>query len=124
MRAPVCIIIGYDLDFYEHLPKLFPHTNAKSWFEGDDKKIFQTAFRIGLDCGPMSGFDNAGVDRDFFAGTNVPVPTSSRTFFVVGATAMRACYSPARRASASTRWRASSDKTNEHPRPRHQHGRV
>jgi 3-hydroxypropanoate dehydrogenase len=39
--------------------------------QGDDKKIFQTAFRIGLDCGPMSGFDNAGVDRDFFAGTNV-----------------------------------------------------
>jgi 3-hydroxypropanoate dehydrogenase len=86
MKAPVCAIIGYDLDFYEHLPKLFPHTNAKSWFEGDDKKIFETAFRngtlqgaylimaaraLGLDCGPMSGFDNQGVDREFFAGTNV-----------------------------------------------------
>jgi len=86
MKAPVCAIIGYDLDFYEHLPKLFPHTDAKSWFEGKPKKIEETAFRngtlqgaylimaaraLGLDCGPMSGFDNAGVDRDFFAGTNV-----------------------------------------------------
>jgi 3-hydroxypropanoate dehydrogenase len=85
MKAPVCTIIGYDLDFYKHLPKLFPHTNAKSWFEGDEQKIFDTAFRngtlqgaylimaaraLGLDCGPMSGFDNKGVDRDFFAGTN------------------------------------------------------
>jgi 3-hydroxypropanoate dehydrogenase len=86
MAAPVCTIIGYDLDFYEHLPKFFPHTNAKSWYEGNDEKIFETAFRngtlqgaylimaaraLGLDCGPMSGFDNAGVDRAFFAGTNV-----------------------------------------------------
>ena len=86
MKAPVCTIIGYDLDFYQHLPKLFPHTNAKSWFEGNEKKIAETAFRngtlqgaylimaaraLGLDCGPMSGFDNAGVDRDFFAGTNI-----------------------------------------------------
>jgi 3-hydroxypropanoate dehydrogenase len=86
MRAPVCAIIGYDLDFYRHLPKLFPHTDGKSWFEGDDEKIFDTAFRngtlqgaylimaaraLGLDCGPMSGFDNKGVDREFFAGTNI-----------------------------------------------------
>ena len=86
MKAPVCTIIGYDLDFYEHLPKLFPHTDAKSWFEGKEEKILETAFRngtlqgaylimaargLGLDCGPMSGFDNEGVDRDFFAGTNV-----------------------------------------------------
>jgi 3-hydroxypropanoate dehydrogenase len=86
MKAPVCTIIGYDLDFYEYLPKLFPHTDAKSWFEGKPKKIEETAFRngtlqgaylimaaraLGLDTGPMSGFDNAGVDRDFFAGTNV-----------------------------------------------------
>jgi 3-hydroxypropanoate dehydrogenase len=86
MKAPVCTVIGYDLDFYQHLPKLFPHTNAKSWFEGNEKKIAETAFRngtlqgaylimaaraLGLDCGPMSGFDNEGVDRDFFAGTNV-----------------------------------------------------
>lgn len=86
MKAPVCAIIGYDLDFYEHLPMLFPHTNAKSWFEGKPKKIQETAFRngtlqgaylimaaraMGLDCGPMSGFDNEGVDRAFFADTNV-----------------------------------------------------
>jgi 3-hydroxypropanoate dehydrogenase len=86
MRAPVCAIIGYDLTFHHHLPKLFPHTDARSWFEGDDAKIFDTAFRngtlqgayliiaaraLGLDCGPMSGFDNAGVDREFFAGTTI-----------------------------------------------------
>ena len=86
MKAPVCAIIGYDLDFYEHLPKLFPHTDAKSWFEGKPEKIQETAFRnsslqgaylilaaraLGLDCGPMSGFDSAGVDKEFFAGTKV-----------------------------------------------------
>lgn len=86
MKAPVCTIIGYDLDFYEHLPKLFPHTDARSWFAGKDAKILDTAFRngtlqgayliiaaraLGLDCGPMSGFDNKGVDREFFAGTNI-----------------------------------------------------
>jgi 3-hydroxypropanoate dehydrogenase len=86
MKAPVCTIVGYDLDFYEYLPKLFPHTDAKSWFEGKPKKIEETPFRngrlqgpylilaaraLGLDTGPMSGFDNAGVDRDFFAGTNI-----------------------------------------------------
>ena len=86
MKAPVCTIVGYDLDFYKHLPKLFPHADAKSWFEGNEAKIFDTAFRngtlqgaylimaaraLGLDCGPMSGFDNKGVDRDFFAGTNI-----------------------------------------------------
>jgi 3-hydroxypropanoate dehydrogenase len=86
MKAPVCAIIGYDLDFYRHLPKLFPHTDAKSWFEGKPKKIEETAFRngtlqgaylilaaraLGLDTGPMSGFDNQGVDREFFAGTNI-----------------------------------------------------
>jgi 3-hydroxypropanoate dehydrogenase len=86
MKAPVCTIIGYDLDFYHHLPKLFPHTDAKSWFAGKPKKIEETAFRngtlqgaylilaaraLGLDTGPMSGFDNAGVDAEFFAGTNI-----------------------------------------------------
>ncbi len=87
MSAPVCAIIGYDLKFYEHLPKLFPHADAKSWFEGKPDEIIETsAFRngtlqgayfilaaraLGLDTGPMSGFDNAGVDREFFAGTSV-----------------------------------------------------
>lgn len=85
MQAPVCAIIGYDLEFYEELPKLFPHTDAKSWFVGKPEKIKETAFRngtlqgaylilaarlLGLDCGPMSGFDNAGVDNAFFAGTS------------------------------------------------------
>jgi 3-hydroxypropanoate dehydrogenase len=85
MQAPVCAIIGYDLEFYEHMPKLFPHTDAKSWFAGKPDKIKETAFRNGtlqgaylilaarlhgLDCGPMSGFDNEGVDRAFFAGTS------------------------------------------------------
>lgn len=84
MQAPVCAIIGYDLEFYEHLPKLFPHTDARSWFTGNESKIKETAFRngslqgaymilaaraLGLDCGPMSGFDNAGVDKEFFSGT-------------------------------------------------------
>ena len=86
MKAPVCAIIGYDLEFYEHLPMLFPHTDAKSWFEGKPQKITDTAFRngtlqgaylimaaraLGLDCGPMSGFDNEGVDHAFFAGGQV-----------------------------------------------------
>jgi len=84
MQAPVCAIIGSDMEFYEHLPKLFPHTDARNWFVGKEAKIAETAFRnatlqgaylilaarsLGLDCGPMSGFDNAGVDAEFFAGT-------------------------------------------------------
>lgn len=84
MAAPVCAIIGQDMEFYEHLPKLFPHTDAKSWFVGNDAKIKETAFRnttlqggylilaaraLGLDCGPMSGFDADGVDAAFFSGT-------------------------------------------------------
>jgi 3-hydroxypropanoate dehydrogenase len=87
MAAPVCAIIGYDLEFYEHLPKLFPHNpGARSWFAGNEENIRTTAFRngslqgayfilaaraLGLDTGPMSGFDNAGVDKQFFAGTSV-----------------------------------------------------
>ncbi len=86
MQAPVCAILGNDLDFHEHLPTLFPHTDAKSWFTGKPEKIAQTAFRngtlqggylimaaraLGLDCGPMSGFDPAGVDATFFANTKV-----------------------------------------------------
>jgi len=86
LAAPVIAIIGSDQTFYEHLPKLFPHTDARSWFAGNPALIETTAFRnsslqgayvllaaraLGLDCGPMSGFDNAGVDAEFFAGTAI-----------------------------------------------------
>ena len=86
MAAPVTAIIGYDLAFYDRLPELFPHTDARSWFVGNEQLIETTAMRngtlqgayfilaaraLGLDCGPMSGFDNAGVDGEFFAGTRV-----------------------------------------------------
>ena len=84
MAAPVCAIIAHDMEFHEHLPKLFPHTDAKSWFAGKPDFIESTAFRngtlqggylimaaraLGLDCGPMSGFDNEAVDKAFFAST-------------------------------------------------------
>lgn len=86
MAAPVTVIIGQDMEFYERLPELFPHTDAKAWFAGNDDLIASTAFRnatlqggylimaaraLGLDCGPMSGFDQAKVDAAFFAGTKV-----------------------------------------------------
>ena len=87
MAAPVTVVIGHDLAFHEHLPRLFPHhPNAKAVFEGKLSLIEMTAFRngtlqgayiiiaaraLGLDCGPMSGFDNVGVDVEFFAGTQV-----------------------------------------------------
>lgn len=86
IAAPVTAIIGFDMAFYEHLPRLFPHADAKSWFTGNDAVIEETAFRNGtlqgaylilaaralaLDCGPMSGFDKAGVTAAFFAGTSV-----------------------------------------------------
>ncbi|HTR34414.1 MAG TPA: malonic semialdehyde reductase [Bryobacteraceae bacterium] len=83
LQAPVTAIIGYDLKFYEQTPKLFPHNAAaKSWFENSRPLAEITAFRngtlqggyfilaarsLGLDCGPMSGFDNAKVDAEFFA---------------------------------------------------------
>ncbi len=86
MKAPVTAIIGYDVDFHETLPKLFPNApGAKDWF-GDAAGRQQSAFRngtlqgaylivaaraLGLDAGPMSGFDNAGVDQEFFAGTTI-----------------------------------------------------
>jgi 3-hydroxypropanoate dehydrogenase len=84
LNAPVCAIIAFDTLFHEHLPRVFPHNQAaKSWFDGDEKKAARetAAFRngtlqggyfilaaraIGLDCGPMSGFDNAKVDAEFF----------------------------------------------------------
>lgn len=86
MSAPVCAIIGSDQEFYNHLPKLFPHAPAKTWFEGNAPHIAATAFRnsslqgaylimaaraLGLDTGAMSGFDNAAVDAAFFAGTAI-----------------------------------------------------
>ncbi len=86
--APVTAIIGHDLEFHEHLPKLFPHTDARSWFVGNEPLIEATAFRngtlqgaylimaaraLGLDCGPMSGFDPDQVNEAFFAGTSTRV---------------------------------------------------
>ena len=85
-NAPVSVIIGMDMEFYELLPELFPHADAKSWFVGNDAMIQATAFRnsslqgayfimaaraLGLDTGPMSGFSNDAVDAAFFAGTTV-----------------------------------------------------
>jgi 3-hydroxypropanoate dehydrogenase len=86
MEAPVTAIIGSDQLFYEKLPKLFPHADARSWFVGNQAMIDATAFRnsslqgayllmaarsLGLDCGPMSGYDQAGVDAAFFGGTSI-----------------------------------------------------
>jgi 3-hydroxypropanoate dehydrogenase len=86
MAAPVTAIIANDHNFHEKLPQLFPHADARSWFVGNQELIDRTAFRnatlqgayvimaaraLGLDCGPMSGFDNAGVDDAFFAGTTI-----------------------------------------------------
>jgi 3-hydroxypropanoate dehydrogenase len=86
LSAPATAIIGMDMEFYENLPELFPHADARSWFAGNDAMIESTAFRnstlqggyfilaarsLGLDTGPMSGFNNAGVDEAFFAGTKV-----------------------------------------------------
>jgi 3-hydroxypropanoate dehydrogenase len=86
MAAPVTAIIGHDLEFYEQLPKLFPHADARAWFVGNQPLIEATAFRngtlqgaylmlaaraLGLDCGPMSGFDAPAVEAAFFAGTTV-----------------------------------------------------
>ncbi len=86
MSAPVTAILATDYAFYEKLPQLFPHADAKSWFVGNQTLIDTTAFRnsslqgaylmlaarsVGLDCGPMSGFDNAKIDELFFAGTTI-----------------------------------------------------
>ncbi len=84
MSAPVVAIVAYDPNFHDLLPKLFPHTDARSWFVGNDALVQTTAFRngtlqgaylmiaaraVGLDVGAMSGFDNAMVDGAFFADT-------------------------------------------------------
>ena len=87
MQAPVTAIIAHDLKFYENLPRLFPNNlAAREWFSGNQQLAEVTAFRngtlqggylilaaraVGLDCGPMSGFDNGKVDAEFFAGTSV-----------------------------------------------------
>ncbi len=87
MKAPVTAIIAMDVHFFEHLPKLFPHADAKAWFKDLPENVLETtalrnsslqgayfmlaARSLGLDCGPMSGFNNANVDAAFFSGTTV-----------------------------------------------------
>jgi 3-hydroxypropanoate dehydrogenase len=87
MAAPVTAILAMDIHFFEQLPKLYPHADAKAWFKDlPDNVLEYTALRnsslqgayfmvaarsLGLDCGPMSGFDNAKVDEAFFAGTTI-----------------------------------------------------
>lgn len=88
MAAPVTVIVAHDMEFYEKLPQLFPHTDAKSWFVGKEKFIESTAFRnsslqggyfilaaraLGLDCGPMSGFNQKMVNETFFADSSIKV---------------------------------------------------
>ena len=84
VSAPMTVIVAQDMEFYEHLPTLFPHADARSWFAGKPPLIEATAFRnatlqgaylimaaraLGLDTGPMSGFNSAKLDEAFFAGT-------------------------------------------------------
>ena len=87
MAAPCVAIVGYDMRFFDQLPYLFPHADAKSWFEHRDEAglervalrnsslqvayLIMAARALGLDTGPMTGFDNAKVDAEFFAGTSV-----------------------------------------------------
>jgi 3-hydroxypropanoate dehydrogenase len=85
MTAPVTVIAAWDRKFYDRLPMLFPHADARSWFTGSPEAAHETAFRnatlqagylllaaraVGLDAGPMSGFDKAKVDAAFFEGTD------------------------------------------------------
>ena len=85
-EAPATVIIGMDMAFFEKLPQLFPHTDARAWFIGKPQMIADTALRnsslqgaylimaartLGLGCGPMSGFDAAKVDAAFWAGSSV-----------------------------------------------------
>ncbi|WP_323844005.1 malonic semialdehyde reductase [Microbulbifer magnicolonia] len=82
MAAPVTAIIAHDMKFFEYLPKLFPHAPARDWYVDNSELAAATAIRngslqggyfilaaraLGLDCGPMSGFDNAMVDHEFFS---------------------------------------------------------
>ena len=86
MSAPAVAITAYDEHFYEHLPFLFPHADAKSWFSGKPAFAARAAFQngtlqvayliialraVGLDTGPMTGFDNSKVDAEFFPGGHV-----------------------------------------------------
>lgn len=86
MAAPVTVIVGMDTEFYEKLPVFFPHADTKPWFVGKPDFIASSALRnsslqgaylilaaraLGLDTGPMSGFNNAGVDAEFFSGTAI-----------------------------------------------------
>ena len=87
MAAPVTAVIGMDIRFYEKLPKLFPHADAKAWFKVLPENVLEyialrngslqgayfmlAARALGLDCGPMSGFNNEAVDKEFFAGTKI-----------------------------------------------------
>ena len=99
MTAPVTVIIAYDLKFYEHLPKLFPHNQGMAkLFAGNAEMVEATARRnsslegaylimaaraLGLDCGPMSGFDHAKVDDEFFA-AGKPCFGCDQEFFAEG----------------------------------------
>jgi 3-hydroxypropanoate dehydrogenase len=86
--SPVAAVLGMELDFVRHLPRLFPHTDARGWYGDDRRLIAESAFRnstlqaayliiaarlLGLDTNPMSGFDEGGVNQAFFAGTTVRV---------------------------------------------------
>ena len=87
LAAPVTVIVGHDMAFYEKLPVLFPHVDARAWFAGKPEAVLETvamrngslqgaylilaARSLGLDTGPMSGFDNARLDAAFFAGTSI-----------------------------------------------------
>lgn len=87
LAAPVTVIVGYDMAFYDKLPVLFPHVDARPWFAGKPEAALETialrngslqgaylilaARSLGLDTGPMSGFDNAMLDEAFFAGTAI-----------------------------------------------------
>ncbi len=112
-------IIAQDMEFYEKLPKLFPFADARAWFAGNNPFIESTAFRnsslqgayfiiaarsIGLDCGPMSGFDNAKVDAAFFEGQ-----PGNQISSAISVMEIRANYAPERRVLNLMRHAKSSD---------------
>ena len=128
MAAPAVAIIGMDLDFPEHFPRLFPNNpKMKDGFAGKEEftKVFAlrnsslqgayfiiAARALGLDCGPMSGFDNDGVDKEFFAGTNI----KSNFICAVGHGDPAGVF-PAIRASASTKRAGFYERSRERERP-------